>query len=187
MIKLLLEILPIVAFFVAFKLFDIFTATAVAMAISVLQILWLKLRKHEVPKMQWFNLIIIMVFGGLTLVLHDESFIMIKPTILYWSFAAVLAISWFGFKKNLIKAVLGKEIALRPAVENEVWFKLNLGWVIYFVILGILNLWIAYNFSKDTWADFKLSTIGLLFIFVICQGVWLSKHMDHDSTNTPNQ
>ena len=185
MIKLLLEILPIAAFFVAFKLFDIYIATAVAMGISILQICWLKYQNQEVPKMQWFNLIIIMLFGGLTLILHDKSFIMIKPTILYWSFAAVLAISWFGFKKNLIKAVLGKEISLRPEVEKAVWFKLNLGWVIYFAILGVLNLWIANNFSEDTWADFKLSTIGLLFIFVICQGVWLSKYMDQDSTKTP--
>jgi intracellular septation protein len=186
MIKLLLEILPIAAFFVAFKLFDIFIATAVAMVISLLQIFWLKYQKQDVPKMQWFNLIIIMVFGGLTLVLHDKSFIMVKPTILYWSFASVLAISWFGFKKNLIKAVLGKEISLRPEVENAVWFKLNLGWVIYFTILGFLNLWIAHHFSEETWADFKLSTIGLLFIFVICQGVWLNKYIDHDSTKSPS-
>lgn len=175
--KILLEILPIAAFFVAFKLFDIYIATSVAMAISLLQIAWMKSRKLEIPKMQWFNLIIIMVFGGLTLGLHDKNFIMIKPTILYWSFAAILAISCFIFKKNLLQSVLGKEVQIKEDVEQMVWFRLNLYWVVYFAILGVLNLWIAFNFSEDFWANFKLSTIGLLVIFVIFQGLWLSKYM----------
>lgn len=175
--KILLEILPILAFFIAFKMFDIYIATAVAMVISVLQIVWLKSRKQDVPKMQWFNLIIILVFGGLTLGLHDKSFIMVKPTILYWSFSSILAVSWFIFKKNLIQTVLGKEIHLKPEATQFVWYRLNLYWVIYFALLGILNLWIAYHFSEDFWADFKLSTIGLLVIFVIIQGLWLSKYM----------
>ncbi len=176
--KFLTEFLPILAFFIAFKAFDIYIATGVAIVITLLQMLWLLWRKRPISKMQIFNFIVILVFGGLTIFLHDESFIKIKPTILYWSFALVLMISFYGFKKNLIESVMGKELELIADNPKSIWAKINLSWVIYFTILGALNLYIANNYSQDIWVDFKLSTIGLLIVFIVIQGLWLSKYIN---------
>ena len=109
---------------------------------------------------------------------------MIKPTILYWSFALALAISFYLFKKNLIQMVLGKEIKLKDDADATIWSKVNLSWVIYFAILGLLNLYVAYNFTEETWVNFKLSTIGLLVVFIVLQGLWLSKYIQTDESET---
>lgn len=175
--KILTEFLPILAFFIAFKAFDIYVATGVAIAITLLQMMWLLWKKQPISKMQIFNFIVILVFGGLTIFLHDESFIKIKPTILYWSFALVLGISFYGFKKNLIQSVMGKELHLNTEHPGSIWAKVNLSWIVYFVFLGGLNLYVANQFSQDVWVNFKLSTIGLLVIFVVLQGIWLSKYI----------
>ena len=116
----------------------------------------------------------------ITIGLQDKDFIMIKPTILYWAFALGLGVSWFIFKKNLIQAVIGKEVQIDPFIADQVWFKLNLLWIGYFFFLGCLNWWIAKNFSEDFWANFKLSTIGILFVFILIQGLWLSKYMKQE-------
>jgi intracellular septation protein len=180
--KFLFEFLPILAFFVAFKTFDIYVATGVAIAITMLQMVWLKFKNQPITKMQVINFLIILIFGGLTIFLHDKTFIMIKPTILYWSFALALAISFYLFKKNLIQMVLGKEIKLKHDANPTIWSKVNLSWVIYFAILGLLNLYVAYNFTEQTWVNFKLSTIGLLLFFIVLQGLWLSKHIQTDES-----
>jgi intracellular septation protein len=180
--KFLFEFLPILAFFVAFKTYDIYVATGVAIAITLLQMIWLKMKNQPITKMQLFNFLIILVFGGLTIFLQDKTFIMIKPTILYWSFALALAISYYLFKKNLIQMVLGKEIKLKENTNPSIWIKVNLSWVIYFAVLGLLNLYVAYNFTEETWVNFKLSTIGLLVVFIVLQGLWLSKYIQTDES-----
>lgn len=179
--KLLNEFLPILAFFVAFKVYDIYVATAVAIGITVLQMIWLKSQKKPIPKMQMFNFVIILVFGGLTILLQDKTFIMLKPTILYWCFAIGLGVSFYVFKKNLIQMVLGKEIQLKASADTSIWAKVNLSWMLYFVFLGVLNLIVAYQFSEETWVNFKLSTIGLLLVFIVAQGLWLSKYIQSDA------
>ncbi|BDW11105.1 putative intracellular septation protein A [Polynucleobacter sp. SHI8] len=183
--KFLFEFLPILAFFIAFKTFDIYVATGVAIAITLLQMIWLKMKNQPITKMQIFNFLIILVFGGLTIFLHDKTFIMIKPTILYWSFALALGISFYLFKKNLIQMVLGKEIKLKEDADVNIWSKVNLSWIVYFAVLGVLNLYVAYNFSEETWVNFKLSTIGVLLVFIILQGLWLSKYIQTDESETP--
>jgi intracellular septation protein len=180
--KFLFEFLPILAFFIAFKTFDIYVATGVAIAITVLQMVWLKIKNQPITKMQIFNFLIILVFGSLTIFLHDKTFIMIKPTILYWSFALALAMSFYLFKKNLIQMVLGKEVKLKDDTDATIWSKVNLSWVIYFAVLGLLNLYVAYNFTEETWVNFKLSTIGLLVVFIVSQGLWLSKYIQTDES-----
>ncbi len=175
--KILTEFLPILAFFIAFKAFDIYIATGVAIAITLLQMMWLLLKKQPITKMQIFNFIVILIFGGLTIFLHDESFIKIKPTILYWSFALALTISFYVFKKNLIQSVMGKELVLNTDNPESIWAKINLSWIVYFVFLGGLNLYISNQFSQDVWVNFKLSTIGLLVVFIVLQGIWLSKYI----------
>ena len=182
--KLLNEFLPILAFFIAFKVYDIYVATGVAIAITVLQMIWLKSQNKPITKMQIFNFFIILVFGGLTISLQDQFFIMIKPTILYWCFALALAVSFYLFKKNLIQMVLGNEIKLKDGADENIWTKVNLSWVIYFVVLGVLNLYVAYPFTKEeeaTWVNFKFASIGILVAFIVIQGLWLSKHIQTDT------
>ena len=179
--KFLNEFLPILAFFIAFKVFDIYVATGVAIGITLLQMIWLKINKKPISKMQYFNFFVILIFGGLTIFLQDKTFIMIKPTILYWSFALGLTVSFYLFKKNVIELVLGKEISLKESAGNKVWEKVNLSWIIYFGFLGALNLFVAKSYSEETWVNFKLSNIGLLLIFILFQGLWLSKYIQSEN------
>lgn len=172
--KFLFDLFPVILFFVAYKFFGIYTATAVAIVATLIQIAWAKLRHGKVEGALIASGAIIVVFGGATLLLHDESFIKWKPTVLYWLFAAVLFASnaWFG--KNLIRSLMEKQIAMPPAI----WNKLNLAWAAFFALLGCINLYVAFNFSTDIWVDFKLfGTMGLMLAFVIGQSLMLNKYM----------
>ncbi len=175
--KLLFDLFPILLFFVAFKLADIYVATAVAIAASVVQIVWLKLRARPIEPMQWASLAIIVVFGGMTLFLHDETFIKWKPTVLYGLFAAVLAGGRMMFGRNLVRSVMGKQLAL----PEPVWHRLNLAWIAFFVAMAALNLAVAYRFPTDVWVDFKLfGTMGLTIAFVIAQALWLGRYVQEE-------
>ena len=173
--KFLFDIFPVVLFFIAFKFYDIYVATAVAMAATFLQIGWVWLRHRKVDKMLWVSLALIVVFGGATLVLQDETFIKWKPTVLYWLFATVLAAAALGFKKNLIRAMMEAQVTL-PEV---VWGKLLASWIVFFVLMGALNIIVAYNFSTDAWVNFKLfGGMGLMLLFVLGQGLFLAKYVE---------
>lgn len=175
--KLLFDLFPILLFFVAFKLADIYVATAVAIAASVVQIVWLKLRARPLEPMQWASLAIIVVFGGMTLFLHDETFIKWKPTVLYGLFAAVLAGGRMMFGRNLVRSVMGKQLAL----PEPVWHRLNLAWIAFFVAMAALNLAVAYRFPTDVWVDFKLfGTMGLTIAFVVAQALWLGRYVQEE-------
>lgn len=176
--KMLFDLLPVILFFVAYKVGDIYVATGVAIAASVAQIAWLKLRHRPVENMQWVSLAIIVVFGGLTLLLRDETFIKWKPTVLYGLFAAALLVSRYAAQRNLIEAMMGKQVSL-PA---PVWERLNLAWIMFFAALGVLNIVIAYRFSTDVWVNFKLfGSLGLTILFVIGQAVYFSRHVQEDA------
>jgi intracellular septation protein len=175
--KFLFDLLPVVLFFVAFKLADIYTATAVAIGTTVLQVAWLKLRRQRVPGMLWASLGIIVVFGGATLLLQDETFIKWKPTVLYWLFAAVLAGAAL-LRKNLIRSVLSQEMQLPDAV----WSRLNWSWVAFFAFMGVANLYVAYNYSTDLWVNFKLfGGMGLMLLFVVAQALFLARYVENKS------
>lgn len=152
----------------------ILLATAVAILASVAQIGWLLARKKKVDAMLWVSLAIIVVFGGATIYFRDDTFIKWKPTILYWCFALALLISQLLLKKNLIRTMMEKQISL----PDPVWNKLNLAWTAFFAAMGVLNLYVAFNFPLDTWVNFKMfGGMGLMFAFVIAQSLFLSKHM----------
>ena len=177
--KLLFDLFPVILFFIAFKLFDIYVATGVAIAATFVQIGWLKLRRRKVETMMWASLAIIVVFGGATLALQDETFIKWKPTVLYWLFSITLLIAELVFRKNLIKAMMGSQMEL----PDVVWRKVNLSWARFFAVMGVLNLYVAFNYSTDTWVNFKLfGMLGLTFAFVLLQSFFLAKHMP---TETP--
>jgi intracellular septation protein len=169
--KLLIDLFPVVLFFTAFKLKGIFVATTVAIIASVIQIGWMYYKHKKVEPMVWLSFIIICVFGGATLLLHNETFIKWKPSILYWLFALALTGGQLFFGKNAMKGILGKQLSL----PDKAWGKINLSWGGFFLVLGCVNLYVAYTFSTDTWVNFKLFGImGLILVFSVVQGVILN-------------
>lgn len=200
--KFLFDLFPVIIFFIAYKLGDanpeatrqilqqiglpqptginekpgIYLATFVAIIASAAQILWVKLRGKKVETMLWVSMGIILVFGSATLWLHDESFIKWKPTVLYWVFAgAIFGAALFG--RNLIRGLMNAQLEL-PEVA---WSRLNLSWGGFFATMGLVNLWVAFNYSTDAWVNFKLfGSMGLMLVFVIAQGMMLSKYMDKE-------
>ena len=176
--KFLFDLFPVILFFLAFKLYDIFIATAVAIVAAIAQIGWLWFRRRQVDKMMWVNLAIIVIFGGATLISQDETFIKWKPTVLYWLIAAVLVASHVIFKKNLIQAMLEKQMVLPPPI----WNRLNLSWAGFFLVMGCVNLYVAFSFPLDTWVSFKLfGATGLMLVFVIGQVMMLGKYLQEAS------
>src|ERR1700730_9842842 len=170
--KFLFDLFPILLFFVAFKIWGIYTATAVAIVATLVQIAWVAFRHRKVDPMLWVSLGVVVVFGGATLVLHNDTFIKWKPTALYWLFAGALIVSQVGFGKNLIEAMMGKQIVL----PHRVWGQLNLAWAVFFAILGVVNLFVAFNYTTDQWVNFKLfGATGCLGVFIVAQSLWLPR------------
>ena len=178
--KLLVDFFPIILFFIAFKTLGIFAATAVAIAATVAQIGWLRWRNGRVEPMQWLSLGVIVVFGGATLVAQDETFIKWKPTVLYWMMGAGLLVAEYGFKRNGIRALMGAQLQLPDAV----WRQLLHAWSAFFLIMGVINLWVAAHFDTDTWVNFKMfGGLGLMVLFVVGQALFLAKHIQQDDAS----
>lgn len=174
--KLLFDLFPLILFFLAFRSFDLYVATGVAMAAVVAQILWLKLRNRTIETTHWINLGVIVVFGTATLVFQNDAFIKWKPTVLYWLFAAILLFSQLFLGRNLMMSLMGGQIAL-PEIA---WKKLNYSWAGFFIFSGAANLFVAFSgyFTESQWVNFKVfGSLILLIIFVIGQSVWLSRYM----------
>ncbi|HLO61855.1 MAG TPA: septation protein A [Azonexus sp.] len=200
--KLLFDLFPVILFFAAFKYSEknpesaaswvatllgsalvdakqapILLATVVVIVATVIQIVWVHFRHGKVDKMLWISLGLVVVFGGLTLFFQNEVFIKWKPTILYWVFAISMAFSSLVLKKNPMKAMLGEQMSLPEAV----WNKVTLSWIAFFAVMGVLNLVIAFNFPTDTWVNFKLfGGMGLMLVFVLAQGMLLSKYIEEE-------
>ncbi len=199
--KLLFDLFPILLFFVAYKLGDanpesarmllavmgvalpatthpgIFIATAVAIVATFMQIGWVWMRHRKVDTMLWVSLVLILVFGGATLVFHDPLFIKWKPTILYWLFAAVLLVAEVLFRKNLISAMMKGQIRL----PEPIWRRLNFAWVLFFMAMGAINLYVAYAWTESAWVNFKLfGFMGLMLAFVVAQGFFLARHIQDE-------
>ncbi|MEZ5613615.1 MAG: septation protein A [Rhodocyclaceae bacterium] len=175
--KFLFDLFPVILFFIAYKVSGIYVATGVAIAASFAQIGWLLARGRRIDTMLWVSLAIIVVFGGATLLLQDETFIKWKPTVLYWLFGTVLAGSALLFRKNLIRKLMEEQISL----PEPVWGRLNASWVGFFALMGAANLFVAYTFSTDTWVNFKLfGGMGLMLAFVIGQSLLLSKYIQEE-------
>ncbi len=174
--KLLFDFFPLVLFFIAFKFADIYVATKVAILCSVLQLVWLKVRGRRIEAINWMNVIIIGVFGGATIYLHDDTFVKWKPTVLYWLFAVILIGSRWLMKKNMMRKLLGEQMKL----PDRIWDRLSDTWAGFFLFSGLLNLYVAFSghFTQDQWVTFKaFGMMILLVIFAIAQSVWLGRHM----------
>jgi len=175
--KILFDLFPVLLFFITFKFAGVFTATAAAIVATFGQVAWVKFRHGKVDTMLWVSLGIITLLGGATLLLHNETFIKWKPSVLYWFFSSALLLSPILFKKNLMRAMLQDKLPL----PDSAWGNLNLAWALFFAALGALNLYVAFNFSTERWVDFKLFGVtGLIFLFIVAQAAMLAKYVEAD-------
>lgn len=201
--KLLFDLLPVILFFAAFKLAGaypqqslalagttlgwmigdgsvpadqapILLATAVAIVASMLQVGLLLARGRKVDAMLWVSLAVIVVFGGATIWFHDETFIKWKPSILYWLFGATLLGGQLFWKRNLLQSLLGTQLDVPAAV----WQRMLWAWVVFFALMGAVNLAVAYTVPTDTWVNFKLfGLFGMTMVFTLGIGVYLARHL----------
>ena len=201
--KILFDFLPILLFFAAFKYADlhadwaahfgtqhlgfivsggvvgtaeapVLLATVVVIVATTAQIAYLLARRRKIDLMLWITFVLVVVLGGATIWFHNSTFIKWKPSVLYWVMAVAFWISQAGFGKNLLQTLIGDQLEL-PA---PVWQRLNLAWITFFGLMGALNLYVAYHYSTSTWASFKaFGATGLMIVFMIAQGVYLSRHL----------
>ncbi|MEO7852726.1 MAG: septation protein A [Rubrivivax sp.] len=209
--KILFDFLPIILFFAAFKYAEgnkewaadfasnqlgflvsggvvgpeeapVLLATVVVIIASLLQVIWLKSRGKKVDTMLWVSLVLVVVLGGATIYFHSEAFIKWKPSVLYWVMGLAFWLSPLLFGKNILRMLMSEQMQL-PA---KVWHRLNFAWVAFFAIMGLINLWVAYNFSTSTWVNFKLfGALGLMLVFTVAQGLYLSPYMKEPVTTKP--
>ena len=201
--KILFDFLPIALFFGMFKYADghkewaastatdwlgfmvsggvvgaaeapVLLATVVVIVATLAQIVWLRLRGRKVDTMLWVSLGLVTVLGSATIYFHSETFIKWKPTLLYWLMGTALLVGQLVFRSNFIQRLMGAQMELPDAV----WRTLNWAWAGFFAVMGVLNLWIAYQFDTNTWVNFKLfGGMGLMVLFVLGQALYLGRHM----------
>lgn len=171
--------LPLVAFFLIYYITkNIYLATAICIVASWLQLLVYKIKFKHISKNTWLSTILITVFGGLTIILHNKTFVMLKPSVLFWIMGASFLVTQ-GMGKNLIRLMLSKEIWL----PDRIWNLLSLAWGLFFIIMGFINLFVAFNFSEYTWVKFKvfgstLLTITFMLLSVLFVVVMKKKFKD---------
>ncbi len=208
--KLLFDFLPIILFFVAYRVASsraveaaawatqtlgfmvsggvvgpeeapVLIATVVVVIATLAQVGILLARGRKVEPALWVSLVLVVVLGGLTVWLRSETFIKWKPTLLYMVMAVALVVGHLVWRKNLIKSLMGSQIAL----PDPVWHRLMLSWVVFFIVQALLNLWVAFNFDTSTWVSYKLfGALGLTLAFMLAQGVYLARHMPEDVVPT---
>ena len=171
--KTLFDLFPVLLFFGAYKLFDIYVATGVMMAATVLQSAYTYVRERSLPLMQKVTLIMVLAFGAVTLGLHDERFIKWKPTVLYTCLAVGLAIAVFALRKNFLRSLLGSQLELPDAL----WNKLNVAWIAYCAFMAALNAYVVLNYSTEEWVNFKLWGYVFPLVFIVGQGLYIAPHM----------
>jgi len=175
--KLLLDFFPILLFFVSYKLSNIYTATAVLMAATTVQMAVIYVRERSLQTMHKITLVLVLGFGALTLGLHDERFIKWKPTVLYSAMSLGLAFATWGLKKSPIKGLLGSQLELPDAV----WARLNVAWVFYCAFMALANAYVAQYFSTEEWVNFKLWGYVFPVAFILGQGIYIARHMQAPS------
>lgn len=175
--KFLFDFFPILLFFVAYKLYDIYVATATVIVATIVQVSIFWLKHHRFEKMHLITLALILLFGGLTLYLQDPLFIKWKPTVAYWLFAVAFVASQILGERNLTERMMDHAIN----APKLVWVKLNFAWALFFITMGFINLYVAFNYEENTWVNFKLfGLMGLTIAFVLAQGIFIAKYIDTD-------
>jgi intracellular septation protein len=179
--QLLLDFMPVFAFFIAYLLADIYVATAVLIVAVLIQTAVSLIRHRKVSPMLLTSAALVLVFGGITLILHDATFIKWKPTLLNLLLAVAFAASHFMRGPTIVQRMIGEGLKLAAAD----WRRLNLMWIGFFLFAGAANLYVAYSFAEATWVKFKVfGLLGLTLMFVLLQGVWLSRRAAADEPGT---
>lgn len=183
--KLLLDFLPVIIFFIVYKSTDdIILATAVLIPATLLQMAYTWIKTHKIEMIQVVTLILVVVLGGATVIFQDKTFIQWKPTVVTWLFAAAFLGSQFIGDKTIIQRLMQGAIEM-PA---NAWKNLNVAWVVFYIILGAVNLFVAFTMSEETWVNFKLfGMLGLTFVFILLQGFYISKHVEPDASENNSE
>lgn len=207
--KLLLDFLPILLFFGTYKYAEahkdwaavfatehfgfmvsggmvgvqeapVLLSTLVVIAATALQVAWLKTRGKKIDTMLWVSLGLIVVLGGATVWFHNETFIKWKPSVLYWVMALALWASANLFGKDILRKMIGDQLKL----PDPIWKRLTLLWCAFFAVMGVINILVAYNFSTDSWVNYKLfGGTGLMIAFMIGQGLYVSRHIEEEDAD----
>ena len=178
MLKILIDFFPILLFVGAFKLYDIYIGTGVLMAATVLQMALIYAIDRKLTALHKITLALVLVFGALTLALHDDRYIKWKPTVLYAAMAIGLALALWVWKKNVLKLMLGSQLELPDAV----WYRLNTIWIGYCLFMSAINGYVAAYFSTEAWVDFKLWGYVFPLLFLVGQGLYIAPHLKSDES-----
>lgn len=172
----LFDLLPVLAFFIAYKLHGIYVATGVLMIGMLLLLALTRLRGGRISTLMWVSAVLVLLLGAATLILHDPVFLKWKPTVYFWVMAAIfLGSSWVG-RMPLAQALLQSALVDSAPVARIVWIKLNVAWTVFFTLLGALNLYVAYRLPESTWVNFKVYGLTvLLLVFAVLQALWLGR------------
>ena len=178
--KILIDFFPILLFFGAYKFYGIYVGTAVLMAATALQMAIIYAIDRRLQTMHKVTLVLILLFGTLTLVLQDDRFIKWKPTVLYGAMSMALAVALWALKKNFLKMLLGSQLDLPDAV----WQRLNVAWIVYCAFMSAINAYVVINFSTEAWVDFKLWGYVFPLVFLVAQGIYIAPHLKGDEPTT---
>ncbi|WP_028862210.1 septation protein A [Psychromonas aquimarina] len=172
--KQFFEFIPLIIFFAVYKMVDIYAATASLMLTTGLMLAFNYFKNGRLEKMHIVTFVMVMLFGTLTLVLHDDVFIKWKVTVVYALFSLALLVTQFIFKKPAVKQMLGKELSL----PDNIWNNLNLAWAVFFALLGVVNVYIAFSLSMEVWVNFKVfGLLGVTLAFTVLSGVYIYKYL----------
>ncbi|MGR8978989.1 MAG: septation protein A [Gammaproteobacteria bacterium] len=170
----LFEFIPIILFFIAYKVYNIYVATGVVIAATLIQVIYSRLTGKTVSMMQWITLALIIVMGGATIYLHDEQFIKWKLSIIEWLFGVVFLGSQFIGEKPIVERLMSNALTL----PHKIWRRLNLMWASFFIAVGFLNVYVMFNFNTDDWVSFKTFGVpGLMVVFILLQMAVIYKHI----------
>ncbi|MES2217026.1 MAG: septation protein A [Pseudomonadota bacterium] len=176
--NMLIDFIPVLLFFVAFKMYGIYVATTVGIVATAVQVVFTRLTRKKFDKQQLVTLAVFVVFGGMTLYFHNPIFIKWKPTIVFWVFGIAFLLSQFIGDKPIVQRMLEKVLEGNASLPEKVWTRLNYAWAAFFIVLGSVNLFVAYNFDTDVWVNFKVYGImGILIIFSFVQALFLSRFL----------
>ena len=176
--QLIYEIFPVFLFFLAFKFYGIYVATVVGIVATFLQSIIQRIWFGRWDKKQLITLAVFLLFGGLTLYFHDPIFVKWKPTIIFWIFSIMLLGSQFFTRKPLMQRLMEGMLEGKGQVPAQVWVRINLIWALFFMIMGAVNLHVAYHYSNDAWVNFKFYGVtSALFILSIVQAVYLTRYL----------
>lgn len=187
--NLVFEFLPLILFLGAFFYKGIYFALVVLMIAMPIGLLVKYIRTQSFDKMYFWSTIFLLIAGGLTLYFRNPLFLYWKPTVFYWAVAAVfLGSNWVG-EVPLVQRFFGlvDGIPLEKITKAQ-WNKLNVVWVLFFVAAGVLNIYVAYNFSQETWVKFKVfGLMALTFVFMLAQTFWIANLIGGDGVDEMEQ